>query len=74
MAIPTIWRTKKQRYSLEGAVCPTCNTTMFPPRKQCMHCSHATAVQLGEAHGEEYNYFMVFDLAHPAEVAVTGDD
>ena len=74
MAIPTVWRTKKQRCSLAGAVCPTCYTTMFPPRKQCLHCSHATTTQAAGAHGEEYHYFMVFDLAQPVEAAVAGDD
>lgn len=74
MAIPTVWRTKKQRYSLAGAVCPTCNTTMFPPRKQCLHCSHVTGAQSASAENEAYNYFMVFDLAQPVEVAVAGDD
>ncbi|MCE7986955.1 MAG: hypothetical protein DYG89_37755 [Caldilinea sp. CFX5] len=74
MAIPTVWRTKKQRYSLAGAVCPTCNTTMFPPRKQCLQCNHAAANQTAGGNGEEYNYFMVFDLGQPLEVAVAGDD
>lgn len=73
MAIPTVWRTKKERYSLAGAVCPTCHTTMFPPRKQCLHCSQA-AHQTAGVNGEEYNYFMVFDLAQLGEVAVAGDD
>lgn len=73
MAIPTVWRTKKERYSLAGAVCPTCQTTMFPPRKQCLHCSQ-TAHQTAGVNDEEYNYFMVFDLAQPVEVAVAGDD
>jgi uncharacterized OB-fold protein len=75
MAIPTTWRTKKQRYRLEGALCPTCNTTMFPPRKQCLHCSHTTTMATkARATSESYNYFMVFDLPQSAEVPMAGDD
>lgn len=74
MAIPTVWRTKKQRYSLAGAVCPTCHTIMFPPRQQCVLCNHMAASQTTGGTGEEYNYFMVFDLAQRVEVAVAGDD
>lgn len=74
MAIPNIWRTKKQRYSLEGTVCPTCNITMFPPRKQCLHCSHISSAITEPVSGEQYNYFMVFALPQSAEVISAGDD
>jgi uncharacterized OB-fold protein len=74
MAIPNIWRTKKQRYSLEGTVCPTCSVTIFPPRKQCLHCSHIHSATTESAGGEPINYFMVFDLAQSAEVVLAGDD
>lgn len=74
MAIPNIWRTKKQRYHLEGTVCPTCNTTMFPPRKQCRACSamNTTAPTVGD--GEPYSYFMIFDLSQSTEATIAGDD
>lgn len=39
MAIPNMWRTKKQRYSLQGGVCPACSSAIFPPRSVCPHCS-----------------------------------
>jgi len=74
MAIPNIWRTKKQRYSLEGTVCPTCNTTMFPPRKQCRACSAVDAAATAPVDGESYSYFMVFDLSQSTEAAIAGDD
>lgn len=74
MAIPSIWRTKKQRYSLEGAVCPTCKTTMFPPRKHCLHCSHTPPAPAEDTGSGAYNYFMVFGLSQAAEAGIVGDD
>jgi len=41
MAIPNMWRTKKQRYSLQGEICPTCTSAIFPPRSVCPHCGSA---------------------------------
>jgi predicted amidophosphoribosyltransferase len=38
MAIPNMWRTKKQRYSLQGDVCQHCERAIFPPREICPHC------------------------------------
>lgn len=35
MEIPRHWRLKKQRYGLEGTVCPECQTKHFPPRAIC---------------------------------------
>jgi uncharacterized OB-fold protein len=74
MAIPTVWRTKKQRYSLEAAVCPICSTTMFPPRKQCLHCSHNSQLTKIAKKNDPYTYFMIFDLAPAVEATVAGDD
>ncbi len=42
MAIPNLWRTKKQRYSLQADVCANCDKIMFPPREVCPHCHKAT--------------------------------
>ena len=42
MAIPNLWRTKKQRYSLHADVCVNCHQIVFPPREVCPHC-HKTA-------------------------------
>jgi|GEM_PF-736976 len=78
MAIPNIWRTTKQRYSLEGAVCQICNTTMFPPRQQCPHCRQLELAAMERKSGAHYNYFMVFDLPQTANVTnastMAGDD
>lgn len=38
MAVPNLWRTKKQRYRLQAEVCPTCTTAVFPPREICPSC------------------------------------
>lgn len=38
MAIPNLWRTQKQRYSLQGDVCVHCERAIFPPRQICPHC------------------------------------
>lgn len=38
MAVPNMWRTKKQRYNLQGELCPSCTSAIFPPRKVCPHC------------------------------------
>jgi uncharacterized OB-fold protein len=39
MSVPSQWRTKKQRYSLQGGVCPKCSNVVFPPRGVCPYCS-----------------------------------
>lgn len=38
MAVPNLWRTKKQRYSLQADICQTCAHTVFPPREVCPRC------------------------------------
>ena len=38
MAIPNLWRTQKQRYSLQGDLCVHCERAVFPPRQICPHC------------------------------------
>ncbi len=39
MEVPRHWRLKKQRYALEGVICPRCQTPLFPPRPVCPHCA-----------------------------------
>lgn len=77
MAIPNLWRTKKQRYSLQGALCPACQHTFFPPRQVCPHCSHDTAAPEASHHDEVHStvqpYMMLFKLPQAAELTV-GDD
>ncbi len=38
MDISRHWRLRKQRYALEGEVCPHCGAKLFPPRDVCPHC------------------------------------
>jgi hypothetical protein len=38
MEIPRHWRIRKQRYSMVGGVCPSCETKMFPAREVCPTC------------------------------------
>ncbi|MCX6047705.1 MAG: zinc ribbon domain-containing protein [Chloroflexi bacterium] len=44
MSTPIFWRTNQQRYRLQGAICPTCTTVLFPPRACCPACQQQTAV------------------------------
>ena len=73
MAIPNLWRTKKQRYSLQADVCNHCNQIIFPPREVCPHCHKpAQPVQ-----ATQHSIFMppvapVTMFVQP--VAVAGDD
>ena len=39
MAVPILWRNRRQRYSLEGEVCSACERAVFPPRQVCPYCS-----------------------------------
>ena len=38
MAIPNLWRTKRQRYRMQAEICPVCTEVVFPPREICPHC------------------------------------
>ena len=35
MEVPRYWRLKKQRYALQGEVCPLCDVKIYPPRDVC---------------------------------------
>lgn len=74
MAIPNLWRIKKQRYSLQGDVCVHCERAVFPPREVCPHChkpmhGQALAVQPLKVH-----YAFTAAPSQPALVAAVGDD
>ena len=63
MSIATMWRTKNQRYSLTGEICPECHKAIFPPRDVCPHCSE----QAGPAHtmsglGEVYSFSTMYSV------------
>ncbi len=63
MAIATTWRTKRQRYSLEGEICPTCHQAIFPPRDVCPHCSEpAGPVHTLSGRGEVYSFTTMYNV------------
>ena len=39
MRLASHWRTRKQRLSLVGEVCPRCGAKLFPPRDVCPKCN-----------------------------------
>ena len=69
MAIPVLWRTTKERYSLQGEVCPECERVVFPPRRLCPYCGR-------EAHEQraKTNYGFSFMLPQHVELRAAGDD
>ncbi len=88
MAVPVLWRTQKQRYSLQAEVCTHCSSAVFPPRAVCPYCKTAmhahvvlqdclpTPVALATqptAQGREFIY-ATSTHAQPMLVAATGDD
>ena len=78
MAVPNLWRTKKQRYSLQGEICPACQNALFPPRQVCPYCHHGAANISHPAHVvddcvETQPYMMLFTLPQAAELTI-GDD
>jgi uncharacterized OB-fold protein len=75
MAVPNLWRTKKQRYSLQGDVCVHCARAVFPPREVCPHCHKPMGAQALVMQGAEKVHFAF--AAAPTQgglVAVVGDD
>ncbi len=38
MELTRHWRLKRQRYTLQGEVCPHCGARIFPPRDVCPQC------------------------------------
>lgn len=79
MAIPNLWRTKKQRYSLQADVCVHCERAVFPPREVCPHChkpmaSHALAPAAAKPAAVTLPFSLTAAPAQPALVAVVGDD
>jgi uncharacterized OB-fold protein len=73
MGIPVLWRSQKERYSLQGEVCPACDRAVFPPRRFCPYCgreaeAHSHAVE------ELPRHEFVFMMSHSAEFAAVGDD
>ena len=72
MAVPTLWRTKQQRYRLVGEKCPSCTVAVFPPRKVCPHCGQTMTTSAVVSRE------LVFQLPHqacePFTSRLAGDD
>ena len=73
MAVPNLWRNKKQRYSLLGEVCVNCASAVFPPREICPHCHKSTQVVAASVKPT-----LTFGTLSPVmpvrQVALVGDD
>ena len=73
MGIPILWRNQKERYSLQGEVCPECDRVVFPPRRFCPYCGREA-----EAHSHRIDAAarrdFVFLLPQTAGFAAVGDD
>jgi hypothetical protein len=76
MAVPNLWRTKKQRYRLQAEVCPTCVQVVFPPREICPHCRQSMqgAQAASQRPDAEYGFPILLALAQGPAPAVGGDD
>ncbi len=80
MAVPNLWRTKKQRYSLQSEICPTCSQAVFPPREICPYCSHAMhGTGSDKTQHNMYSFALTFlptamEVATGASIPVSGDD
>jgi uncharacterized protein len=61
MTLVSNWRTKKQRLSLTGEVCPHCNAKLFPPRDVCPHCHGPAKTPFQfRGTGEVYSYSTLY--------------
>lgn len=82
MSVPIQWRTKKQRYSLQGGVCPKCSNVVFPPRGVCPYCAREQNILQDDIthssranghHGKPVPFAMPVVSEHVA-VTAAGDD
>lgn len=73
MAVPIYWRNKKQRYSLQGDMCPECGQAIFPPREVCPFCHGQHYVAPGQVAEYRAKQF-VFVLPEAYSLSETGDD
>jgi uncharacterized OB-fold protein len=63
MSIASLWRTRQQRYSLQGEICPDCHQAIFPPRDVCPYCSEAAGpLHTMSGRGEVYSYTKMFNV------------
>lgn len=73
MAIPVLWRTTKERYSLQGEVCPECERVVFPPRRLCPYCGREAHVHT-EKTSYEFSFMLPQNRSQNVELSAAGDD
>lgn len=62
MSVARSWRTRRQRYSLVGERCDTCQNAIFPPRDVCPHCAEPAQKEYTmSGRGTVYSYTTVYD-------------
>lgn len=62
MEVPRTWRNRRQRYALQGEVCPHCEHKIFPPRDVCPDCGkEARDLYEFSGRGSVYSYTTVYD-------------
>lgn len=75
MAVPNLWRTQKQRYSLQAEICPHCSNAIFPPRAVCPYCKRAaSAAAAPKVEGFTVAFAAPAAVMAAGAVAVAGDD
>ena len=63
MRVAGHWRLKRQRLTLEGEICPTCKTPLFPPRDVCPECGKPAATPYTfSGKGTVYSFSTVYDV------------
>ncbi len=72
MAVPNLWRTKRERYSLVGQVCAKCCNAIFPPREVCPHC-HASMTG-ADRKAEKLQFQFSMPIPAAVELKVAADD
>ena len=61
MSLASHWRTRKQRLSLVGEVCPHCGKKLFPPRDICPECGGpAKTTYAFSGKGAVYSFSTVY--------------
>ncbi|MCD6518567.1 MAG: Zn-ribbon domain-containing OB-fold protein [Anaerolineae bacterium] len=62
MDISAYWRTRKQRLSLTGEICPHCGAKLFPPRDICPHCGKPARTPYHfSGRGTVYSFSIVYN-------------
>jgi scaffold protein (connect acetoacetyl-CoA thiolase and HMG-CoA synthase) len=62
MEVSRHWRLRRQRYALEGEICPHCQAKIFPPRDICPECGQEAKSRFTfSGRGKVYSYTTVYD-------------